>query len=139
MMPLFCFVYSVLAHKSGCHFLPSRGGPACGRGPRPNLWISKWHYVRGALIQTGRAKHANAGYWARRCLKCRRRRTEPNRDERQANIERGGRTSKRPLKREHFTIFQFKSGRSCCIDRLIEFTKLLINMMANQPHDNGND
>lgn len=55
-------------HKSRCCFPPQLAGwkqPASmWRGPRPNLWISKWHYVRAALIQTGLAKHANTGYSA---------------------------------------------------------------------------
>lgn len=40
------------------------------RGPLPNLWISKRHYVRAALIQTGLAKHTNTGYSAQHWLKC---------------------------------------------------------------------
>lgn len=74
MMSLFCFVYLVLAIKAFViSFISS-----LRRGPRPNLWISKWYYVRGVLIQTGPAKHANAGYRVRRWLKCRRRCTEDN-------------------------------------------------------------
>lgn len=50
--------------KSNRHFPWADAVTSMRRGPLRNLWISKWCYVRAALIRAGLAKYTKTGYSA---------------------------------------------------------------------------
>lgn len=53
-----------LSRKSNRHFPWADAVTSTRRGPLRNLWISKWCYIRAALIRAGLAKHTKTGYSA---------------------------------------------------------------------------
>lgn len=53
-----------LSRKSNRHFPWADAVTSMRRGPLRNLWISKWCYIRAALIRAGLAKHTKTGYSA---------------------------------------------------------------------------